>query len=485
MDAIKSGIKGIKWVTFAKVVTQLFQFITIYIFAQLLEPEDFGIMGLAFIIIGVLNVFQDLGTSQALVQKETHNNTILSSAFYFTLLLSMTFFLIVYFPSIIWTGLVANTKSEQLSLLPVLEIMSLGFLINGIGTVPKAILERKLFFNKIALIEIMGTFSGSLLGIFLAYAGYGVYSLVFQYLVFSLILSIGYWMFAKWRPKLVFRMSDIKTIQHYIVNLSAFNIINYFIRNADYILIGKFLGAQALGYYTLAYKIMLFPIQNISNIVSRVFFPVYSKLQNNDVQFRQLFNDVANWIALITFPLMAGIFILSSPIIELFFDDKWHPIIPVLMILAPVGLLQSISVTSGSIYQAKGRTDWMFRWGIVSGIVTVGGFAIGLNWGIKGVAFSYLVTNLLLFLPTFIIPFKLISQSLFHFLNRLKMTSFSSLIMLITIWVTSILLGSFNEMGKLVFIALLISIGIIIYFMVSFTINKHNVSSLITLIKSK
>lgn len=167
-------------------------------------------------------------------------------------------------------------------------------------------------FNRIAKIELGATVVGAFTGIGAALAGWGVWSLVFQSLAVALVTTVLLWVLSTWRPKWSFRRADLHAIAHYSLNLLGFNIINYFARNADYLLIGRFLGAQALRYYTLAHRIMLYPMQNISSVLVRVMFPAFSRLQEQLERFRRAYLRVAASITLVTFPLMMGLMALAA-----------------------------------------------------------------------------------------------------------------------------------------------------------------------------
>ena len=156
-------------------------------------------------------------------------------------------------------------------------------------------------------------------------------------------------------------------IGKYSLNLVGFNTFNYFARNADYLLIGRFLGATSLGIYMLAYRIMLYPLQSITTVISRVMFPAYSQLQDDDARFRSAYLRTAGMIALVTFPMMAGLWVSDrAHVVLTIFGQKWAQAIPLIKVLALVGMAQSIGATVGAIYQAKGRTDVMFRLGSLS-----------------------------------------------------------------------------------------------------------------------
>jgi PST family polysaccharide transporter len=261
--------------------------------------------------------------------------------------------------------------------------------------------------------------------------------------------------------------------------MAGFNIFNYFIRNADNLLIGRFLGAQALGYYTLAYLIMLYPLYIAWGIL-RVSFPIFAQMQDDNVRFCYAYLRVIKMISMVTFPLMFGLWGLVEPFVLTVFQDKWSPIIPLLLILVPLGLIQSIGTTVGTIYQAKGRADWMFKWGIFAGIVSVLAFIVGLGWGILGVAAAYTLTNLLILAyPNFAIPFKLIDLSMPRFLQSLWRQFICSLIMLGAILSIKFFLQGLSSAWIL---GILVPVGATVYLLSSWLINRQQLQELIGLI---
>jgi O-antigen/teichoic acid export membrane protein len=180
--------------------------------------------------------------------------------------------------------------------------------------------------------------------------------------------------------------------------------------------VGKVLGQAALGDYQMAYNLMLTPIQNISAVVTQATFPAFARIQDDDERFRVAYTRSCMLIGLISFPVLAGLGVVADPMIRTILGTKWLGAIRVFQILAPVGLAQSIYTTIGQIFMAKGRTDWLFRWGIVQTSILVASFLVGIHWGILGVATAYCVTFLCVtMVPAFMIAFRLIGLRLSDF----------------------------------------------------------------------
>lgn len=477
MSLSQSAVSGVKWSSVSRFSQIGMQFVTIAILARLLTPDDFGLVGMAVVVIGFVAIFKDLGTSAAIIQQKNLSEELLSSIFWVNVVFGVLAMAVLF----VLSPLAAIFYNEQ-RVIPLLRVLSLTFFISGFSILQQAILERDLAFNKLAKLEIIATLLGSMVGIGLAILGYGVWSLVYQSLAIATMTTVLLWAYSAWRPRFIFHWIEVKSVSSYSLNLTGFNIFNYFARNADYLLIGRFLGAQNLGYYTLAYNLMLLPLQNISAIIGRVMFPAYSRIQDDNAIFRNVYLKVACTIALITFPMMIGLWALAEPFVLTIFGSRWSPVVLLLMILAPVGLLQSIGTTVGSIYQAKGRTDWMFRWGIFSGIIRIIGFVIGLHWGIVGVAAAYAISTLFLIYPGFAIPFRLINLRVRDLGKVLWRPFLSSLFMLIVVLLLKAVLPA--DLPSELTLGILVPIGVIAYILVSWMLNREQMQQILQMARS-
>jgi PST family polysaccharide transporter len=241
--------------------------------------------------------------------------------------------------------------------------------ISSFSLVQKSLLEKQLKISRLSKIEIISILCSSVTGVVAALLGAKIWSLVIQSLANTIIFTLLLWAFKIWTPRLIFEWKKVESIGFYSLNLVGYKIFDYVAMNADNILIGKFLGATDLGYYSLAYRIMLYPLQNLAWVINRVTFPVFSKMQDDNGRFRHAYLRIVSSIALITFPLMLGLWGLAKPFVLAVFGVQWISITNLLLILSPVGMFLSIGATVGIIYQAKGRTDWLFKWGLFAGVL--------------------------------------------------------------------------------------------------------------------
>ncbi|NES20323.1 MAG: MOP flippase family protein [Symploca sp. SIO3E6] len=478
MSLKQAATTSVKWSLVSQIGRQVMQFVTTAILANLLSPSDFGLLGMATIVIRFIDLFKDLGTSAAVIQRKHISDELLHSLFwinvFFGLLGMVILFILSPFAAIFY---------EEPRLIPVLRVLSLTFVISGISILQKAILERDLAFNKLAKIELSAIVLGSIVGIGAALLEFGVWSLVYQIITVMTVTTVLLLVATHWKPKMIFCWSEVKEVASFSLNLTGFNILNYFNRNVDYLLIGKFLGSEALGYYTLAYRLMLYPLEHISTVISRVMFPVFSQIQDDDKKFRSAYLKVIGMISLITFPMMIGLWALAEPFILTVFGPQWQSVVLLLMILSPVGMVQSLETTVGAIYRAKGRTDWILRWGLGEGIIVLIAFVIGLQWGIIGVAAAYAISVFILAYPCFAIPFSFIHLKVFELVVVVWRPLVASLLMLGVIMGVKFLLPTSLVHAWL--LAILIPTGGIVYLLASWLINREQMQQLLVMVGRK
>jgi O-antigen/teichoic acid export membrane protein len=408
-------VSSVRWNALAQLVKLGFYLITSIILARLLQPEDFGLLGMATVFTSLVAVLNDFGLGSAVIQKTELDHKALSSVFIISVGFGVLATVITIF-SAHWVAVFYQQEELQ----PLLYLLSLSFLITSLGQVQLSLQMKQINFKNIAIIETTSVFIGSLISILMAFLNQGVYSLVAQLILTSAIATLLLWLKSCWRPSLHFKIAHLRDVLGYSSGLFGFNILNFFSRNTDYLLIGKFLGAEPLGMYTFAYRLMQFPLQHIAGVVNRVLFPTLSQLQNNNILFRKGYIQASRLIALVTFPMMISVFALAQEIVLVFFGEKWKPSIPIIQALALVGLIQSVGGMVGNIYTAKGKTNWMFYWGLFSSFLTVSGIAYGLKWGVLGVGISYACISYLLFYPSLAIPFRMIDLRFSDYLRSFK-----------------------------------------------------------------
>ncbi len=457
MGLREKSIKGVMWSGFSQGSRQVIQLVITVILARLLSPDDFGLVAMADVLISFLAIFTEMGLSSALIHKQDINERHINSAFWINLL----FGIVLACLFLLSAPLISNFYHSQ-KLRLIVNALSINLIISSFGIIQLALLTKKMEFKKIAVRDVTAVSISGVAAIYFAAHGMGVWSLVLQSIILTSTNTLLLWVVSDWRPRFVFSISSLKEILPFSTHLTGFNIVNYFARNIDRVLIGKFLGSEALGIYSLAYKLMLVPLQNVSWIISKVMFPALSAIQHDLEGVRVAYQKMCKAISLITFPMMFGLFSLAPELVTIVFGSKWEPSIVIIRILCICGLFQSIHTTSGTILLSQGRSDIQLRLGLFSSVYVAVAIAIGIGilGGINGVAIMYTLEQILWILYAQNVTNAVIGMTLNSFLPPLNKTFSLSFLMALGIFCIKFAL-SFGE--NILFFAVYIVAGCILY----------------------
>lgn len=389
-----AAVRGMRDASLGRAGQQALQFAFTIALVRLLEPGDFGVVALCSVVTGFITLLGDLGTSTAVVQRRELNQGLLSSVWFLNVGVGVAAAVLLIVGSAPLAEALGNPGAA-----PVIRGLALVFPIRSLTLVHGALLQRNLRFDTVARSEVYGTLAGGVAAVAAALVGWGPWSLVVQQAVATTasggVMALG----TRWVPRARPSGTELRGIASFTANLSAYNTVYYAARNADNLLIGRFLGTGPLGVYDIGYRTILYPLRNVTNVVSTVAFPVLSRRQDDDRALLGGYLRIVRSICLVTFPMLAILAFLSPEFVGVVYGAKWADLVPVLSVLAPVGALQSVSSTVIILYQCKARTDLLLKVGVAESAVIVAGFVAGLRWGVLGVAISYLVTNLLLLYP--------------------------------------------------------------------------------------
>ena len=380
---------GVRWSALAAWGQQAVQFGISIVLARLLMPQDYGLLAMATVFVGFLGIFKTMGFGTVVIQRRQLSDNLLSSLFW--LICAIAGLLAV---AAAVAGPLAARIYQEPRVMPVMAVLGVTFLLSAPGMIPEVLLIRQMRFGRVAIVELTSALAGGTVGIVLAVAGSGVWALVVAALSSTTISAALFYAFCGWRPRLTFHFWEVRTVFRFGANLTGFGMFNYFTRNADNLIIGVFLGAGPLGYYALAYNILLKPRHAVTGVLMRVVFPTFSRMQDDDERLKAAYLRACGAIAFVTFPMMFGLLAVASPFVQVVLGEKWLPAVPLICILAPLGALQSVWAPVGSLFIAKDRTDWYLRMGVAQGCVTVCSFLAGVPWGAIGVAVAYALANL-------------------------------------------------------------------------------------------
>jgi O-antigen/teichoic acid export membrane protein len=392
MNLRERTIHGIAWSLAGRIGTQVLQYGVSVLMAHRLSPADFGRVGMVLVFTGFASIFVDFGIGSALLERRELTDEQLDAAFSSTLTvgLAMTslFFLVAPWVSAFY---------GQPELIQLTRVSAIGFTLSSIGIVPRVILQRRMEVKRLAAVDFAGTALACFAAGAMTILGSGIWAIVGMALIGSGMNSAIAFVRCGWRPKRLFRFAPARPLIRMSSHLLFFNVINYWARTLDNLLVGKRLGEAQLGYYSRAYSLMLLPLSQITGVIASGALPAMARAADDKPRVLRGYIDAMKMISFVTWPTMTGLMLVAEPFVRTVYGDKWIPVVPVLRLLAMVGILQSLSNPAGWIYISQGRTDRLARWGLVACSAIIAALAIGAWLGSTfTVACSYLIVNAIL-----------------------------------------------------------------------------------------
>ena len=455
---------GMAWLTGVQIARQLLSIVSVSILARRIPPATYGLVGMAVLVTNLLDTIRDVGTGSALIRERELPDALASTAFW----LNCATGTVVTMMVIAFSWPAARFFHEP-QVARILQFLSISFFFGSLGVVPTAVLSRAMDFRKVAMAQTLGAICAAVTAIAIALAGGKLSALVSASLVMAFTTTVSVWVLSPLRVKPVFNLADVRRILSFGLHLTGSQVMNYFSRNADNVLVGRLLGSGPLGYYQMGYMLMTLPLQNFSIMLAQVTYPALARFSDDLERFRAAYLRTSSLISLGTFPVMVGLGITAQPFVGLFLGPKWMPVAALLMVFGPLGALQSLTGTISLVYNTQGRTDLLFRWQIFASICYVTSFVVGLRWGIMGVAVSYTIVWTLLMVPMLAIPFRLVGITLKSFVCVLWPTTWPTLVMaaITAVWLQGMRrLGMRNSMMELLSTAALgaaVYVGLILW----------------------
>lgn len=377
-------MRGVGWMTISQVAIQVLGLATSIVVARFLSPFEVGLAAEALVFGSLALVIVDFGFAAALIQRPNLSDDDLSTAFWAGTGLGLALTLIGI--GLSWP--IAALYGEP-EVQPLFAVLSVTFLFTAPGIVQGALLMRELNFRSLELRTIIATVASCATSITLASLGAGPWAIVAQNLVITSVSTILLWRASPWRPAATFSMVSLRSMRSYTGNVFGTKVLEWGTINLDNFLIGRFVGTSALGAYTIAFSVMISPVKRVATPVMQVFFPAFSRMRDPR-RIAGVWLRASRMVGLVVIPAMLGLIVVAPELVIAVFGEKWSGAITVMQILAPVGLIQSVAALNVGILQALDRTGELFRFTLAISVVTVAGFAVGLPWGIEGVAIAYL-----------------------------------------------------------------------------------------------
>ena len=428
MSIKEKSIKGFFWLSSAKIFSQLILWFFSTFTARLLNPEDYGRMALSLFFILLFSFINELGLGSAIVQWKNFTLEELHSCFWFMFFMNIGMYLLAFF-----AAYPIGSFFQDRTLIPIIQILALTFILNAIRAVPYSLLRRELEFKVVAKCQLVPSLLSAPLVFVCAFSGFGVWSLIIGYMFQNILFVFLIFYYFPWKPQLWFSFKKIKGMLRFGVSVNTAKFLTFLSGQSDTLIIGKILGAESLGFYNVAFMIGIVPIEKISEIIYHISFSTFSQLQDNQAKLMTYFKKANRYIALTTFPAIAGIFLVADSLIPIVLGEKWAPIVVPLKILCGVGILRAVAVTMIPLLHARGKADSVLKYSLISGIVMPLAFLIGTRFGIMGVAVAWGIVYPFLVAYLVFLCLRELNLSLYEYVRNVTPAITSTLFMVLLI----------------------------------------------------
>ncbi|PNP96050.1 lipopolysaccharide biosynthesis protein [Hoylesella timonensis] len=467
--------KGLFWSSVERFSNQGVQFFFSIILARLLSPSDYGIVAMVVIFFAIAQTFVDSGFSNAIVRKKDRTESDLSTCFYFNILVGFVFYILLFLCS----PFIAEFYGQPI-LSPIVKISGLNVLINSLCIVQQAQFTIRIDFKTQAKVTLTSTVISGILGILLAYLGYGVWALVWQGVTGAFMRMILFWIFSKWRPRESFSKDSFHYLFGYGSKLLASGLLDTTYNNIYPIVIGKFYSPAQLGNFSRAQGWASLPSSNITGILQRVTFPVLTEMQDDNERLATNYRKLLRLSAFVVFPLMMLLAAIASPLVRVVITSKWDACVPYLQIICFAKMWYPIHAINLNLLQVKGRSDLFLRLEIIKKVVGVSVMCVTIPLGVTAMCFGMVFTSINALIINTYYAGKLIKVGYFTQMRDLLPIVFISLLMGACAYASTWLFST--EWIKL-FVAVVI--GGITYFILSKFFAKDEYVEVMNVIKRK
>lgn len=466
MSLVQKTASAMAWVILTIIFTKALGFVTQIVLAKLLMPTDFGLLSIGLLAINSMGIFRDLGFGSTLIYKQDdQDHTAANTAFIVLPLVALALFLIAYFSASYIASFFNNAAVE-----PVVQVLALTFVISSFGIVPSTLLEKELEFKKKVVPETVPIICYAFVAISLAMNGYGVWSLVYGQIVSATLTAALIWFFSDWRPTFKFDREIAKVLFDYGKHIMGASIIIFLVTNIDYAIVGRILGMEALGLYTLAFTISNLPATQITNLVGRVMFPLYSKLQDDQNALRSAYLKTLQYVSMLSIPAAFGIFVIAPSFVSVVIGDKWMPAVPAMRVLCIYGLFRSLNGTLGPMFQATGNPKVLENTALLNlGLFCIFLFPLMQKGDIIIVSIAGALPQIIIFYILAKLTYNVIGLDIWDMLRIVKVFAFSAVISTIF----TLFLGFYFTNPSIISLIISVITFVMIYLITLIILNKN------------
>lgn len=479
MSLKKQALSGVFWSFLQLFSTQVIGFIVSIILARLLLPSEFGLIAMLGIFISLGNTLINSGLTQSLIRTKEIDDQDFSTVFFFNLIGSIIIYGVVF----ITAPIIASFYNQEL-LTSIIRVYSITFIINAFSAIQTTRLNKKMDFKTQLKVSIPSLIIGSTVGISMALNNFGVWSLVWSAVIQSLAATIQMWYWTKWKPIWAFNWKKFNYHFHYGVKLMFSGILDTVFRNSYSVIIGKFFAPAQVGFYNRADTLQMLPAGSISTIITKVSFPLFASIQNDDERLKSIFKRIMQMVIFLVTPTLILMGVLAEPLFRFLFTEKWLPAVPYFQILCINGILYPIHGYNLQILNVKGRSDLFLKLEIIKKILIVLVIVISFRFGIYGLLLGSVTTSLICFFINAYYSGKFINYTAWQQTKDLLPIIMLSILIGIIVYYFDVLLLTISEND---FVRLLAGsiIGIIFYTITAFLFKMDSLFELVNIIKRK
>lgn len=473
-DLKKKAVTSSAWFATTRLWMQAMSWVVTLILARILTPEDYGLFAMALAVTALLELFQEFGLGTAIIQRQNLSPAQVNGIFW-----------IVNGGSFVFAGAafalagVAAWYYREPRLLWMVRLLSMIFLINSFGTVPYSLLTKEIDFKKRSLAEAYGVVVSVVVTLALAYAGYGVWSLLVGHLLRAGIRNLAMAVYCRWRPTLKVSYEGIGDLLRFSLHVAGASLVARAPTFTNPLIIGRILGGAGLGIYTMADSLGANPFQKLTTqVINQLSLPVFSKLQQEMEDLRKSFLAITRYLALIAFPLQVGMALVAADLVTVLLTPKWASTIELVRVFSIGGLFYVLPLPSSPLLTARGRADVNFRYSCLYALVMVGAIYAGALYGLRGIAIAWFASTAILRTYLLMLSLREIEIPIKKYMDTILPFAMSSIIMsLFVILVQRIRATSLiNLVGS-------VSAGVIVYSVSILFMDKKTSKEIISLCK--
>ena len=474
-------LSGGKAYALLSIISQVISWVFTFLVIRLLDPQDYGLMTMASFLTSFIFVFSNLGLGAGVVQRESVNQAELTSVFWFSIFVGL-------FMAVVVLGLAYPNAYifNNDALVPITQLVSIMFIASSIGTVPQNILSRNYRFKDIALINMVASFLASVISVWMAYIGFGVYTLILSAILLGLFKSIGYFMVCDWRPDFSFNFKEVKPFLKFGMTLSLSDSVARLLENFDRLIIGKLYNEVLLGYYSTGISISSMPIDKLSPLINPVLFPMFSRWQGDKEKSTNAYLKILKYYLFLMSNIYMGALAIADNLILLVLGEKWVNITFIFKGFCIVQLFKVLSSYHKVLLTSQGKASQILKYDISTAVLLLVSIFIAALESFESVVYAWVIVYPLVTIIWMFTSLRSGGISLISYLNTVFQGAITSVVMFIVVTLVSITFEDFvSSLSTFNIVLFQASVAAVVFFTSSIVFQRQLLIELLQLFKKK